>query len=252
MNRAEFMQQLGALLGELPVSERTEALKYYADYFDEAGTENEEKVIKELESPQKVAQAIKAELNAKDKESGEFTEKGYKNPAYSAEAVPAVNAAAGQTGNTPNDSTKTGNAQSSSTENGYTPPKNSAGKTALIVILCILLIPVGLPCAAAVLSLIVSVVITIFSALFGLIIGFAAAAVGLIAAAVALFIVACINLPSMPFVGFVLIGAALLMAALGLLFVLLTVLLCGKALPAIFKGIVYVCGLPFRKKEVVV
>ena len=44
MNRAEFMQKLGALLGDVEINERTDALKYYADYFDDAGEENESKV----------------------------------------------------------------------------------------------------------------------------------------------------------------------------------------------------------------
>ena len=41
MNRREFMAQLERLLGELPESERVEALRFYNDYFDEAGPENE-------------------------------------------------------------------------------------------------------------------------------------------------------------------------------------------------------------------
>ena len=236
MNRAEFMQQLGTLLGDLPVSERTEALKYYADYFDEAGTENEAQVLKELGTPEEVAKVIKAELNTKDKESGEFTESGYKNPAYASGQTPVVNTT-GQTGNT---------------QSTYTPPKNNTWKTALIVVLCILLIPIGAPVAIAVISTVLSIIAAIFSALFGLIIGFAALAAGLIAVAIIVAIIASVNLTTLPFASFVLYGGALLLAALGILFVLLTFLLCAKALPAIFRAVVYVCGLPFRKKEVIV
>ncbi|MDO5572729.1 MAG: hypothetical protein Q4G60_01980 [bacterium] len=246
MNRAEFMQQLGALLGDLPINERTEALKYYADYFDDAGSENEEQVIKELGSPQEVAGIIKAELNAKDKESGEFTEKGYKNPAYTTTAAPA----AGQNNRANSSYTANDNAQSG--QGTYTPKQNSAGKTALIVVLCILLIPVGIPFAIAVVSTVFSLIIAIFSTIFGLIIGCAAVTLALFTVAIILIIIAFFNIAGMPLVSLVLIGAALLTAALGILFMLLTVLLCGKALPAIFKGIVYVCGYPFRKKEVVV
>ncbi len=251
------MQQLGALLGELPVSERTEALKYYTDYFDDAGTENEEQVIKELGSPQEVAKSIRAELDAKDKESGEFTEKGYKNPAYESTFVPAAGSSAA--GN--NQSSTAGNNQSGSAagnntagnnQSTYTPPKNSAGKTALIVILCILLIPIGAPIAVAVISVVFSIIVAIFSTLFGLIIGLAAATLGLFVAAVALIIVGMLNLASVPLVSLVLMGSGLLAGALSILFMILTVLLCGKALPAVFRGIVYVCGYPFRKKEVVV
>ncbi len=254
MNRAEFMQQLGALLGELPVNERTDALKYYADYFDDAGMENEEQVIRELGSPQEVAKIIQAELNAKDRESGEFTEKGYKNPAYGTTAASAqttggnntAGSGRGSQGNTTNGTNQQG-AQST-----YTPPKNNAGRTALIIILCILLIPIGAPIAVAVISAVISIIIAIFSTLFGLIIGFAVAALGLFTATIVLLIFAVFNVTGLPLVSLLLTGAALLLGALGMMFLLLTVLLCGKALPAVFKGIVYVCGYPFRKKEVVV
>lgn len=62
MNRVEYMTRLAALLQDVPVEERQEAMKYYNDYFDEAGEENEEKVSAELDSPEKVAAAIKAEI----------------------------------------------------------------------------------------------------------------------------------------------------------------------------------------------
>lgn len=62
MNRMEFMTQLAALLQDIPAEERRDAMQYYNDYFDDAGAENEQKVIEELESPQKVAEKIKADL----------------------------------------------------------------------------------------------------------------------------------------------------------------------------------------------
>lgn len=55
MNREEFMAKLKALLGDIPADEREEALQYYEDYFDDAGADNEAEVIRELESPQRVA-----------------------------------------------------------------------------------------------------------------------------------------------------------------------------------------------------
>ena len=45
MNRIEFMTELAALLQDVPVEERREAMQYYNDYFDDAGEENEEQVI---------------------------------------------------------------------------------------------------------------------------------------------------------------------------------------------------------------
>ena len=48
MNRVQFMLELAALLQDISVEERTEAMKYYNDYFDEAGEENEAEIIREL------------------------------------------------------------------------------------------------------------------------------------------------------------------------------------------------------------
>ena len=58
MNRQEFFRRLEYLLSGLPENERMDALAYYNDYFDDAGVENEQQVIRELGSPEAVAQII--------------------------------------------------------------------------------------------------------------------------------------------------------------------------------------------------
>ena len=80
MNREEFMAQLARLLTGLPENEREEAVRYYNDYFDEAGPENEAQVIQELGSPGKVAGIIRANLED-GQNRGEFTENGYRDSA---------------------------------------------------------------------------------------------------------------------------------------------------------------------------
>lgn len=62
MRREEFLQQLEQLLMDISEEERKEALRFYESYFEDAGEANEEKILKELESPQKVADTIKKEL----------------------------------------------------------------------------------------------------------------------------------------------------------------------------------------------
>ena len=62
MSREEFMRQLEALLTDISEEEKREALSYYRSYFEDAGEENEERILKELESPLKVAATIKADL----------------------------------------------------------------------------------------------------------------------------------------------------------------------------------------------
>lgn len=80
MRREEFMAQLARLLTGLPENEREEAVRYYNDYFDEAGPENEAQVIQELGSPGKVAGIIRANLED-GQNRGEFTENGYRDSA---------------------------------------------------------------------------------------------------------------------------------------------------------------------------
>ena len=77
MNRVEFMGQLERLLWDIPESDRLDALRYYNDYFDEAGPENEAQVIQKLGSPGKVAATIKADLNLAGNQHAEYTERGY-------------------------------------------------------------------------------------------------------------------------------------------------------------------------------
>ncbi|MCM1026593.1 MAG: DUF1700 domain-containing protein [Roseburia sp.] len=62
MNRADFMEQLNWLLQSIPSAEREEALQYYNDYFDDAGPENEQAVIRALGNPARVAENIRRDL----------------------------------------------------------------------------------------------------------------------------------------------------------------------------------------------
>ena len=62
MKREEFLKQLEQLLDGISEEEKADALAFYRSYFEDAGEENEESVIAELESPEKVAQSIKKNL----------------------------------------------------------------------------------------------------------------------------------------------------------------------------------------------
>lgn len=53
MNRAEFMAALEAQLRDITTEERDEALKFYNEYLDEAGPENEAAVLAELGAPKR-------------------------------------------------------------------------------------------------------------------------------------------------------------------------------------------------------
>ena len=82
MNRIEFMTELASLLQDISVEERTSAMQYYNDYFDDAGEENEQKIIEELGSPVRIAAELKEGLKGKSGASGEFRETGYTDPRF--------------------------------------------------------------------------------------------------------------------------------------------------------------------------
>lgn len=65
MTRREFMQELRERLYRLPSDERDAALAYYEEYFDEAGSDREQDVIRELGSPASVASRILADYAVK-------------------------------------------------------------------------------------------------------------------------------------------------------------------------------------------
>lgn len=71
MKREEFLKQLEQLLDGISEEEKADALAFYRSYFEDAGEENEESVIAELESPEKVAQSIKKNLGM-EKENGSY------------------------------------------------------------------------------------------------------------------------------------------------------------------------------------
>jgi uncharacterized membrane protein len=79
MTRKEFLDQLDYLLSDLPESERLEAMAYYESYFEEAGPDAEEEVIRTLVSPQIVAAQIKGNLKRESESYGEYTENGYQD-----------------------------------------------------------------------------------------------------------------------------------------------------------------------------
>ena len=71
MNKEQFLKELEDLLQDIDATEREEALNYYRDYFEDAGSEHEQEVIDELGTPEKVAQTIKEGLDINEQENEE-------------------------------------------------------------------------------------------------------------------------------------------------------------------------------------
>lgn len=71
MNRNEFMRRLESQLKQLSKEEAVAALEYYNEYFDDAGIENEQRIIEELGSVERIATQLKAQVAMKKLEGEE-------------------------------------------------------------------------------------------------------------------------------------------------------------------------------------
>lgn len=63
MNKESYLEALKREIAALPADEQDSALQYYADYFNDAGQENEQKVISELGSPEELGSFIRSRFS---------------------------------------------------------------------------------------------------------------------------------------------------------------------------------------------
>lgn len=257
MSRWEFMRQLEELLSDISPSEREEALQYYNDYFNDAGRENEQEVIKALGSPEQVAGIVRDGLGENGNQ-GEFTENGFtsaggnsQNAIIKRNAGNSFNAGQAESADNSHVSSAGGNAgfagsngQTGSGQNTEAKKDMPAWAIVLIVIGCIFLSPVILGLAGALIGVIVSV----FAALISVIVGIGAAMLILYIVAFALVVGGIGAIISRPIIAIGLIGGGCICAALGILFMLLLVFLAGKCIPGICQGIGYIFKKIFGKK----
>lgn len=228
MNRKRFMAELERLLWDIPYNERKEAIQYYNDYFDDAGEENEARVIEELGSPEEVARTIREGMS---ENSSEYTEHGYEDTRFHEQQEMT-----------------TGPQTSGSRQSTQKPPKNTnLWKVLSIVLLCILLCPILIPIGAAALV-----------AVLGIFIGIIGAIIGVSAAGAALLIVGIITIGFgiykiflVPVVGVALGGIGCLILAVGILLTLLIVWCFLKLIPMCIRGIVSLIRYPLRKAGIV-
>lgn len=229
MSRWEYMRRLEELLSDIPPGEREEALQYYNDYINDSDKENEAEVLASLGTPEQVAATIKEGLEGG---GGEYTEKGF-------------HGTSDENSNTLSEYRE----PVSEPQEEKKPAKSqglSGGVIALIVVLCIFGSPVIIGAAGSALGFVIS----FFAIFFALVLGFGAASLILLALSIFLVVTGIIQLATAPLIGLALIAAAFIIAGLGLLFLIVTVLLAGKLIPAIFKGLGYLFNRLFGRKGV--
>ena len=210
MDRKEFMRQLAVLLRDLPDSERMEAIRYYNDYFDEAGPENESQVIQELGSPGKVAAQIRAD-------GGQITEEEQvENPL---QEIP--------------------NPSSNTTR------QRGTGKWALIIILVVFASPLILGIGGGIFGVLLGILGTVF----GILVSLLAAGAGLVGGGVALMVKGVIRLISSPASGLLSIGGGMIALAIGIFAIMLLLWAGFRLLPRLIRAIVNFISRLLHKRK---
>ena len=146
MNRIEYMTKLASLLQDIPEVERKDAMKYYNDYFDEAGEENEEQVIREFGAPEEVAENIKADLKGKTENTTHAQQEEYQS--------------AGQQYQMNHQENKQSSEYQYGTSDNQKKKNARIGKIVLIVALAIIIGPVLIPIIGGILAAGLAMVLT--------------------------------------------------------------------------------------------
>ena len=250
MNRTEFLEQLERLLWDIPESEKTAALEYYEDYFEDAGEENEGKVIQELGSPGKVAAIIRADLENDPSPYGEYTETGYTDERFQEKKVPEPsemkeNSERSETGQEENnwDGTRYRDPQGERRQHSYDGPYSRAGYGRnygqnprrsrsgagwiLLIIFAVVALPFVFGFGMGALGLLIGII--------GGIIGLLAGGIGLTVGGIMFLIHSLVFQLTSPPTAVACVGGALMMTAVGILLLLAFIWLIFRAFPAVFR-----------------
>lgn len=189
MTRQEYMEQLKKYLKRLPKEDYENAIEYFSEYFDEAGPQKEQQVMKELGEPKEAARELLLNL----------LQESVENDQDIVEEKAAVQPEAASGGK-----------------------KRSPGKIILLAILVLCASPVSLALLVGVLAVLLAVVVTATAVIFSLgITSIAATAGGIVTVGFGATLVlksaaaACM-----------MVGGGFLMTGLGILAGLLTVYIC--------------------------
>lgn len=210
MNKEEFLKQLEQLLRDIPEAERREAVDYYQNYFEDAGSENEMQIILELGSPQKVADSIKKDLFGENYQAYEKMNQEKQQEAFEKQQK-----------------------------------ENRTLRNILIAVAVVLTFPIWIGILGGIIGLVVGAIAMLFGlsvaaiAIVGscLVIGFVLIGIGIVK----------IITGSLA-VGLVVIGIGLFMLVIGILGLLAIVWIVGRIVPWVIRAIVRLCKIPFQKR----
>ena len=218
MTKEQFLFQLEQKLLDIPEDERAEAMEYYRDYFNDAGSENEEQVIAELGSPDKVAASIKEGLRAGREDAGTV----------------------GQPPQT------RGTAKSFCEANRDRKQTDSRSKWILIILVAIFTFPFWIGIVGALFGILVAIVAVIFSLLVAAV---ALAGVGVVVGLIC-FIVGIVRFfTGGPVSGLMTVSAGLLLFAMGCLCTAALIFVLGQVIPWMLRGLSNLLHNGFHRRK---
>ncbi len=191
MDRKQFINELRSKLAVLSYEEREKAISYYEEYFDDAGTENEDNVIYELGDIERIAQEIIENSTSK---------------------VNSVSVNKFTVGNDNDNSYKDNNTSNNKTNTFYR-EETKKEKQNLKPLYVILIIIGALACFPIVMTL------------FGLLLGLIGVIIGVVATAFGLVISGIAAVFTIPFAGFAVVGGILYYLGKGILSLALLVVI---------------------------
>ena len=221
MTREEFLRRLYELLSDVTDEERAEAIRFYEEYLDDAGPQQEAQVLAELGSPEKVAAIIRANVPGSRVQQGPAAQEAQAAGPAGSGVPPASSAAAGASIPLP-----------PYARPGAVPPapprKGMSDRTILLIILAVVLFPLWIGLAGAVFGVLMGIV----GAAFGFFFGGVGTIIGIVTVLVA-------NTPAafgagIP-VGLFMVGLCLLGLALGVALITAAVWLVAWLLPACWR-----------------
>lgn len=198
MNKEKFLSELRQKLSILSKDERDAAMTYYEEYFNDAGSENEQAVITELGPVDKIVNSILKENNYPIEGSKEENKNDNRN--YE--------------------------------ENENHSSRIDFGTIVLIIIGLIFVSPVVIP---------------LIIGMFGLLIGLLCAGIGIIIAGFAVSAFGFVTLFVSTINGLLILGSGIMLFAVGIFISSIMSSICSIGIPAVIRGFVKLCKLPFQR-----
>ena len=193
MTRNEYMEQLKRYLRRLPKEDYENAVEYFSEYFDEAGPENEQQMMKDLGDPKEAAREVLLNLLEESVENGSAEEASRTETVktFSEKALPEKK-------------------------------KRSPGKIILLAFLVICASPVSIALLIAGLAVLAAVVLVIAAVIFSL----AVTSIATIAGGIMVVGFGATLVMRSLAAAFMMVGGGFLLAGAGILFGVLTVYIC--------------------------